>query len=94
MRVVSALADIEFQVGEIERQGHNLVVHSSDQSTLETRITISPKDALATLKKLLLSPSAIWFLLTSPFSGLRGSGDEQADSWESRRQTTGLNKPW
>ena len=96
MRVTSELADIEFQVGAIGRDGEQLIIDSAPESTLAARIVVSPRDARATLARLLFSGSAWGFLLRLPFSPSRsadgrGGIDRQ---WQERRLQTGLNKPW
>ena len=94
MRVVSELADIEFQVGAISRSGDALVIDSAPGSSLASRIQIGPREALATLKR--LAASAAWgFLLRLPFALFRERRGETADrAWQARRQRIGLNKPW
>jgi len=95
MRVKSSLADIDFRVGEITREGDYLFVHSAPGSTLETQIQISPQDARDTLWQL-LTHAAVWRFLPKMLFAGRGeptaaSGDS---AWQERRSRTGLNKPW
>ena len=94
MRVTSSLADIEFRVGEISRQGDSLVISSGVGSTIDTQIHVSPQDARATLRQVLLSRAAWTFLLglLVPSSQTATVGDEEV--WQARRQGTGVNKPW
>lgn len=95
MRVVSELADIEFQVGAISLNGDDLVIDSAPGSTLAARIMVSPRDARATLARIALSPSAWGFLLRLPFAPLRGKRQQAGErAWQERRRQTGLNKPW
>ena len=95
MKVVSELADIEFQVGAIARQGDELIIESSADSTLATRVIVSPKDARAAIRRLLASPSAWGFLLRLPFTLPRARQDNRDHRvWEERRRSVGLNKPW
>lgn len=95
MKVTSELADIEFQVGAIAREGDELVIDSAPDSTLAARIVVSPRDALTTVRRVLLSPSAWGFLLRLPFALVRGKRSRAGDSaWQERRRSTGLNKPW
>ena len=95
MKVVSELADIEFQVGAIARQGDELIIESTPDSTLSARVVISPPDAATTLGRLLCSPSAWGFLLRLPLALLRSRQDTPRNrDWEERRRSTGLNKPW
>ena len=95
MKVVSELADIEFQVGAIARQGDELIIESSADSTLAARVLVSPKDARTAIRRLLASPSAWGFLLRLPFT-LPRARQENTDhaAWEERRRNVGLNKPW
>ncbi|MES2045116.1 MAG: hypothetical protein V4475_14685 [Pseudomonadota bacterium] len=94
MRVVSSLADIDFGVGRIGRSGRNLVIESSADSTIATKVTVSPRDALRSLGALVASPSAWWFVLSLPVAAFRGRKPETGDAWVQRRASTGLNKPW
>lgn len=94
MRVVSSLADIDFGIGRIARRGRNLVIESSQDSTIETKVTITPRDALRSIGALLTSPSVWLFVLTLPFAMFTRADGGNANSWEERRQRTGLNKPW
>ena len=96
MRVVSSLADIDFGIGRIFRKGKNLVIESDKNSTLETTVTISPRDAFASLGALATSPSAWWFVITLPisiFSRSRKPWNDN-DNWHERRKRIELNKPW
>lgn len=94
MRVVSSLADIDFGIGRIARAGRNLVIESSAESTIATRVTVTPRDALKAIGALLTSPSVWLFVLTLPFAGSAGRSQAAGDSWAERRRRTGLNKPW
>ena len=95
MKVVSELADIEFQVGPITRQGDELIIESTADSTLAARVFVSPKDARAAIRRLLASPSAWGFLLRLPFTLPRARQDNRDHrAWEERRRSVGLNKPW
>jgi len=93
MRVVSSLADIDFNVGRVRRESGNLVIESSVDSTLETTVTITPRDARHALRRL-IGAGAVWGFLPAI---LFGGGEKPAaatDHWEERRKSTGLNKPW
>jgi len=96
MRVVSSLADIDFSIGRIGRAGRDLVIESGEDSTIATKITVTPHDAKRSICALLTSPSVWGFVVTLPFrrkaADTAGGGD--ANAWEQRRQRTGLNKPW
>lgn len=94
MRVVSSLADIDFGIGRIARAGRNLVIESSAESTIATKVTVTPRDALKSIGVLLTSPSVWLFVLTLPFSAFAGQGETPGNAWAERRRRTGLNKPW
>lgn len=95
MRVVSSLADIDFAVGEIRREDGALIVTSSEDSTLETVVTITAQDACSTLWRFIKSPSTWLFVASLPFAGRSGQrGSSTGDAWDERRAKTGLNKPW
>ena len=94
MRVISSLADINFAVGRISRKGADLVIESSADSTLPTKVTITPRDALHSIARLLTSGSVWMFLLRLPFAAFSGGNTRIEDGWEARRKRTGLNKPW
>lgn len=98
MRVKSSLADIDFRVGEITREGDYLFVHSAPGSTLETQIQISPQDARDTLWQL-VTHAAVWSFLPKMLFAGRAESNELTESssnkaWQERRRRTGLNKPW
>ena len=68
MRVKSDLADLQIELGGIRRDGDELVVESTPESSLDARIRIDASDARGMLGKVLKS-GAVWgFLLRLPFS--------------------------
>ncbi|MGB5078693.1 MAG: hypothetical protein WBO17_14535 [Sphingorhabdus sp.] len=94
MRVVSSLADIDFSIGRITRDGRNLVVESSQGSTIATKVAVTPHDALRSVVALVTSPPFWLFLAALPFNIVFGNSVGRNTSWEERRIRTGLNKPW
>ncbi len=94
MRVVSSLADIDFSIGRIVRAGRDLVIESSEDSTIATKVTVTPRDARRSIGALLVSPSVWLFLASLPFASFRRAAPDGRDAWEQRRNRTGLNKPW
>ena len=72
------------------------MIESSQDSTIATKVTITPRDAARSLWALATSPSAWWFVLTLPFARLANGTTAKADGddWRARRERTGLNKPW
>ena len=66
MRVVSKLAQIDFQFGRIERQGNLLVVESHPDAKMKSTVYLSPQDVVEYLRRLLANPSAILFFIGLP----------------------------
>lgn len=95
MKVVSPIADLDVFIGSMRRSGNDLVIRSSEDSTIETQVTISASDILATLGALLRSPSALVYVLLFPFFLIRGWLGSESD--EIARNGPGpdpINKPW
>ena len=89
MRVVSGLADLDFHVGRIARDGSELVVESRAGSGIPTVVYVGRDDVVAGIKALLRSPGALAFLLAAPFRRGRPTAPGGA-----RRDSTDLNNPW
>ena len=79
MRVRSKLADVEFQFGDIERKGNQLVIASHPDQTMKSKVYVSPADVVAFLGRLLRSPSGLLFVLGLPVFYFRARGDKKAD---------------
>ena len=91
MKVTSALADVEFTVHSITREGPFLVVRDEERGAgLPTVVYVNPADIVAALKALLKSPRALGLVLTAAF---RGKPEMQAppttDAWHDA-----VNNPW
>lgn len=71
MRVRSKLADVDFQFGEVKRDGDLLIINSHPEAKMKSRVYVSPDDVTAFLKRFLMSPSAILFVLAFPFFWFR-----------------------
>ena len=70
MRVKSDLADLQIKLGDIRRDGDELVLESAPDSSLDARIRVDASEARSMLVKVLKS-GAVWgFLLRLPFSRL------------------------
>ncbi len=67
MRVRSKLADVDFQFGEVKREGDMLIINSHADARMKSRVYVSPDDVTTFLKKFLVSPSAIVFVLGLPY---------------------------
>ena len=95
MRVKSPLADIDFVIGGMHREGDRLVFTSAAESSLEARVEMTPKDAGKMIKAFLMSPSAIGLALSLPFLWLKGDGKEaRGDGATGAHPFDRLNKPW
>lgn len=96
MRVESPLADIDFVIGGMRREGDKLVFTSAKESSLEAVVRMSAKDAGKLIGAFFSSPSAIGFALSLPFLWLRGEktrNASEADAGE-RHPFDTLNDPW
>lgn len=67
MRVKSKLADVDFQFGDVKRDGNLLVIDSHPDATMKSCVYVSPQDVVEVLKRILTSPSAILFVLGLPY---------------------------
>ncbi len=67
MRVISGLADVDFDVASVSRDGPYLVVRNGAGAGLPTAVYLEPRDFIAALKAVLTSPGALAWLLTAPF---------------------------
>lgn len=95
MRVKSPLADIDFVIGAMRRDGDHLVFESDAASSLEATVRMDSGDAAKMLKAFFSSPSAIGFALALPYLWLRGGKKENgAVSDSAEHPFDVLNKPW
>ena len=95
MRVKSPLADIDFVIGAMRRDGHHLVFESDAASSLEATVRMDAGDAASMLKAFFSSPSAIGFAASLPYLWLRGEKKEKSALGESNDHPfDALNKPW
>jgi hypothetical protein len=90
VRVVSGLADMDFNVGRIARDGERLVVESRAGGGVPTVVYVDRDDVHAGLRALLRSPGALGFLLAAPFRRATRRAAGQA----SRASVDDVNNPW
>jgi hypothetical protein len=90
VRVISGLADVDFNVHTIVREGPFLVVRAAETEGLSTVVYVSPRDIVAALKALLRSPAAFAFIVTAPFRD-RGATATPATAGPPRDD---VNNPW
>jgi len=90
VRVISGIADVDFNVHSISREGPYLVVRSREGEGLPTVVYMAPRDIIVGLKTLLASPRALAFVLTAPFR--RRNAAEGPSGGQLRRDD--VNNPW
>lgn len=92
MRVVSGLADLDFHVGRIARDGSHLIVTSRNDAGIPTTVYVDRDDLVQGLMALLRSPRALLFLLSAPLRRPRraASGARQT----LRGGDSDVNNPW
>jgi len=68
VKVTSQLADVEFSVHSITREGGYLAVRDAARGAgVPTVVYVAPADIVAGLKALLKSPRALALVLSAPF---------------------------
>lgn len=67
MKVISKLADVDFQCGLIERKENQLLIHSHPSQAMKTEVYVSPRDIMTFLASFFKSPSAILFIVGFPY---------------------------
>ena len=92
MRVVSGLADLDFHVGDIARDGCQLIVRSRHDASIPTTVYIDRDDVVHALKALVRSPRALVFLLTAPLRRPRRAAPRAPQTL--RDTDTDVNNPW
>jgi hypothetical protein len=88
--VISGIADVDFNVHSISCEGPYLVVRAREGEGLPTVVYMAPRDIIAGLKALLVSPRALAFVLTAAFRR-RNAG---ADPAGGRLHRDDVNNPW
>jgi hypothetical protein len=89
VKVTSGLADIDFNVDSIARQGSYLVVRDKEAAGLSTVVYVSTQDLVAGLKALVANPAALRLVLSAPFRR-----KPAAAHVESRVARDRVNNPW
>jgi hypothetical protein len=88
MKVVSALATVDFRIGSITRAGNALVVSSRAGDSIPTEVYVRPQDILELLKALCRSRGGLGFICLFPLYW-----------WRARREPVvsphrAANNPW
>lgn len=86
MRVISKLAQIDFQFGQVTRDGNLLVIESHDDSKMPSTVYVSPQDVIEFLKRFLKSPRAILFVLGMPYFWYRWRKHGQGGASGNRKE--------
>jgi hypothetical protein len=86
MRVISKLAQIDFQFGNITREGNLLVIESDPQAKMPATVYLSPGDITKLFKRIFVSPQALVFVLALPYFMVRWKTRSHAASMKSRRR--------
>jgi hypothetical protein len=91
VRVTSGIADVDFNVHSISRQGPYVVVRDREGNGPATVVYVSAQDIVAALKALLASPGALSFVLTAFFRRKAVAADARAARSATRDD---VNNPW
>jgi len=88
MKVVSALAAVDFQVGSVTRERNALVISSRPGEGIPTQVYVRPQDVLELLKALVRSRRGLGFACLFPLYW-----------WRARREPVvaphqAANNPW
>jgi hypothetical protein len=97
MKVRSPLATFDVGLGALQRRGNSLVVSSRPGSGIDAEITMPASEVLALVGRVLVSPSALLFVVGLPFFWLRerlGGGATPASPAVRARAADDINKPW
>jgi hypothetical protein len=97
MQVQSPLANMDIGIGEVARNGNDLVLKSAPGSSIDAVITVSAREVLRTIGTVLSTPSGLVFVLGLPFFWLRQRLDWGAAASaipRSSMKAVDINKPW
>ncbi len=86
MRVISKLAQIDFQFGSITRKENLLGIESNPDAKMPSTVYVSPQDVVEVLKRMLGSPGAILFVFGLPFFLYRWTRSDRSIKRTRRRK--------
>jgi hypothetical protein len=95
VKVRSPLADLDIEIGEVRRVKNRLILKSAPGSSLDAAITVSAREALRIIGRILTSGAGLVFVLCLPFFWLRqrlGMGESEAS--RAAERPPDINKPW
>ena len=93
MRVLSGLADLDFHMGAITREGDQLRVESRPGSGIPTVVYVERADVVAALHALLRSPRALLYIAGAALHRRRTGAASPAPG-AAPRDETDINNPW
>jgi len=88
---------MDVRIGEVQRQGNDLVLKSQPDSSMDAVITISAGEVVRTLGAVLSSSAGLTFVLGLPFFWLRekwGRASAPGASSSAPARPPDINKPW
>jgi hypothetical protein len=94
MRVLSLLAEIDFVIGELVRDGDTLIIKSAPSSSIAAEVRMTPRDAAHMLGSIILNPTAIVYFLSLPFLLQKRRYDEMSGDGVLSDSFVKLNNPW
>ena len=95
MKVRSPLADMDVVVGRVRRAGTDLVLTSGPDSSMDATIIVSAREVVATLLKVLTSPSGLLFVIGLPWFWFRQTlGRGSSPGTTPSRAPRDINRPW
>jgi len=97
MKVTSALANMDVQIGTVRREGHDLILGSAPGSSIDAVIRLSAREVVRILALVLGSRAGLIFVLGLPFFWLRQrlAGEQSATATAlGADERTNINKPW
>jgi len=71
MKVISKLADINFEFGHFEYKKDHLIIHSHPDQPMQSKVYVSPNDVVTALGKALKVPMVWAYILFFPFFLIR-----------------------
>ena len=71
MKVISKLADIDFEFGHFEYKKDHLIIHSHPDQTMQSKVYVSPNDVISALGKAIKLPMFWVYLIGFPFFLIR-----------------------
>jgi hypothetical protein len=90
VRVISGIADVDFSVHSVSREGPHLVVRDRKDAALPTVVYLTPRDVVDAMKALLSNTAALGFVLSAPWK-TRHAPVEQPGGIHARDD---VNNPW